>query len=333
MDIDLLSKMVKELILDNDVVVLPGMGAFVADMVPSTFSDKGYTINPPYRRLCFRPKPDEGDILVKLYADSNNVSVEVADRILRGFLSELKSVVHQKKTVILPGLGRLRATKENNLFFVPNADLDIYPEGFGLEPLSLKTHQETREEVAAAVGGLKDILEEPVQVEPSESTELSAPTEPETPAEPKVPETPAESETPTVPEVPVGPETPVEPEVPEAPVGPETPAGPEVPETPAEPKVPETSAEPETPTVPEVPVEPEAPSEPETPETPAEETPEVPAETDAAKPRRTLLKIAVSLTAAAAILLVALAVAGRMYPDWIDQFLYSAEELEIIKHI
>ena len=291
MDIDLLSKMVKELILDNDVVVLPGMGAFVADMVPSTFSDKGYTINPPYRRLCFRPKPDEGDILVKLYADSNNVSVEVADRILRGFLSELKSVVHQKKTVILPGLGRLRATKENNLFFVPNADLDIYPEGFGPEPLSLKTHQETREEVAAAGGGLKDGLEEPVPVEPSESTELSAPTEPETPAEPKVPETPAESETPTVPEVPVESETPVEPETPEAPV------------------------------------------EPETPETPAEETPEVPAETDAAKPRRTLLKIAVSLTAAAAILLVALAVAGRMYPDWIDQFLYSAEELEIIKHI
>jgi hypothetical protein len=294
MDIDLLSKMVKELILDNDVVVLPGMGAFVADMVPSTFSDKGYTINPPYRRLCFRPKPDEGDILVKLYADSNNVSVEVADRILRGFLSELKSVVHQKKTVILPGLGRLRATKENNLFFVPNADLDIYPEGFGLEPLSLKTHQETREEVAAAVGGLKDILEEPVPVEPSESTELSAPTGPETPAE---------SEIPTVPEVPVEPEAP------------------------AEPKVPETPAEPETPT------EPEAPSEPEAHETPAEETPEVPAETDAAKPRRTLLKIAVSLTAAAAIMLVALAVAGRMYPDWIDQFLYSAEELEIIKHI
>ena len=298
MDIDLLSKMVKELILDNDVVVLPGMGAFVADMVPSTFSDKGYTINPPYRRLCFRPKPDEGDILVKLYADSNNVSVEVADRILRGFLSELKSVVHQKKTVILPGLGRLRATKENNLFFVPNADLDIYPEGFGLEPLSLKTHQETREEVAAAVGGLKDILEEPVPVEPSESTELSAPTVPEAPAEPKVPETPAEPETPTVPEVPIELETPAESE------------------TPAEPEVPE------------------APSEPETSETPAEpETPEVPAETDAAKPRRTLLKIAVSLTAAAAILLVALAVAGRMYPDWIDQFLYSAEELEIIKHI
>ena len=37
MDIDLLSKMVKELILDNDRVVLPGLGSFVAEIVPSTF--------------------------------------------------------------------------------------------------------------------------------------------------------------------------------------------------------------------------------------------------------------------------------------------------------
>ena len=45
MDIDLLSKMVKELILDNDEVSLPGVGSFVAELVPSSFSDKGYTIN------------------------------------------------------------------------------------------------------------------------------------------------------------------------------------------------------------------------------------------------------------------------------------------------
>ena len=54
MDIDLLSKMVKELILVNDRVTLPGVGAFVAEMVPASFTDRGYTINPPYRRLVFR---------------------------------------------------------------------------------------------------------------------------------------------------------------------------------------------------------------------------------------------------------------------------------------
>lgn len=172
MDIDLLSKMVKELILDNDRVVLPGLGSFVAEIVPSTFSDRGYTINPPYRRLFFRSKPDEGEKLVKFYAESNNVELEIAERIIKDFVAELKSVLHTKKTVVFPGLGRLRATKENNVFFVADEDLDIYPAGFGLEPISLKTHEETPQEVAAVVEGLKEIIGEPVEspiVEPVES--------------------------------------------------------------------------------------------------------------------------------------------------------------------
>lgn len=158
MDIDLLSKMVKELILDNDRVVLPGLGSFVAEIVPSTFSDKGYTINPPYRRLYFRSRPDEGSMLVEFYASGNDLDVDVAERIIKDYLTELKSILHTKKTVVFPGLGRLRATKENNIFFVADEDLDIYPAGFGLEPISLKTHQETKEEVSAAVVGLKSML-------------------------------------------------------------------------------------------------------------------------------------------------------------------------------
>lgn len=163
MDIDLLSKMVKELILDNDRVVLPGLGSFVAEIVPSTFSDRGYTINPPYRRLFFRSKPDEGDMLISFYAESNGVEPDLAERIIKDFIGELKSVLHSKKTVVFPGLGRLRATKENNIFFVADEDLDIYPAGFGLEPISLKTHEETRQEVTAAVESLKEIMEEPVE--------------------------------------------------------------------------------------------------------------------------------------------------------------------------
>ena len=163
MDIDLLSKMVKELILDNDRVVLPGLGCFVAEMVPSTFSDKGYTINPPYRKLYFRAKPDEGDALTKFYAKTNKVEMEVADKIIIDFVSELKSVLFTKKTVIFPGLGRMRATKENNVFFISDEELDIYPAGFGLEPISLKTHQESSEEVSAAVVGLRSILDETVR--------------------------------------------------------------------------------------------------------------------------------------------------------------------------
>lgn len=158
MDIDLLSKMVYDLILDNDRVALPGVGCFVAEIVPASFSDKGYTINPPYRKLYFRSKPDDGELLVKLYAKSNGVAEEDARRILTEFLAEMKDILFVRKVIVFPGLGRLRATRENNLFFVADEALDIYPEGFGLEPLSLKTHKETEQELSATMDELGDIL-------------------------------------------------------------------------------------------------------------------------------------------------------------------------------
>ena len=155
--------MVKELILDNDKVVLPGLGAFVAEMVPASFSDKGYTINPPYRRLYFRSKPDEDDALARFYASSNGVDIAVGDKVIREFITELRSILYIRKAVVFPGLGRMRATKENTVFFIADEDLDIYPEGMGLEPISLKTHQESKEEVEAAIVELKAIVEEPVE--------------------------------------------------------------------------------------------------------------------------------------------------------------------------
>lgn len=280
MDIDLLSKMVKELILDNDRVVLPGLGSFVAEVVPSTFSDKGYTVNPPYRRLYFRSKPDEGDGLAEFYAATNKVELDVADRIIKDFVKELRSVLHTKKLVVFPGLGRLRATKENNAFFVADEDLDIYPAGFGLEPVSLKTHQETPEEVSAALSGLKSILEETV---------------PETVSEPE-------------PEVVPAPE--VEP----------------VPES-------EPAAEEE-----EIVVEAEDMSEdPAAEETvmgdaPVSEDRPVEETIPAVKKERKTIKVVIVLLAVVLLLLVAFAVVGRIFPDWIDRFLYTPEELKILNY-
>lgn len=243
MDIDLLSKMVKELILDEDRVVLPGLGCFVAEVVPATFSDRGYTINPPYRRLYFRARPDEGDALAEFYARSNDVEQDVADRIIKDFVAELKTLLLTRKTVVFPGLGRLRATKENNIFFVADEDLDIYPAGFGLEPISLKTHQETPQEVKVAVAELKALVKEPEPVPIPDPAPVPDPT--------PVPE-------------------------------------------------PEPEPEPEQVAVPDK------------------------------KPGRTFLKVCIVILAVIVVLFIAYAAVGRLCPEWIDRFLYSAEELEIL---
>lgn len=178
MDIDLLSKIVKELILDNDEVALPGIGSFIAEIVPSVFSDKGYTINPPYRRLSFRQNGSgDENMVIDFYARCNNIDNPTASRIIREFLEEMRRVLETKKSIVFPGLGKLRATKENYFFFVADEDLDIYPEGFGLEPISLKTHEETPAEVSATMAALRSILNPEEEIEeankPAETAEAT----------------------------------------------------------------------------------------------------------------------------------------------------------------
>ena len=340
MDIDLLSKMVKELILDSDRVVLPGLGCFVAEIVPSTFSDKGYTINPPYRRLSFRSKPTEGDALAQLYAISNNIDVKMADRIIRDFLQELKSVLHTKKTVVFPALGRLRATKENNLFFVADEYLDIFPAGFGLEPVSLKNHQETKEEVAAAVKGLASILTSVENVEPEPVVEPIP--EPEQIPEPE-PEPIIEpiSEPEPIPEP--EPEPVVEP-MPEPDPIPEPEPEPVIEPIPAPEPIhnPDPYIEPEPIPEPEPVIEPIPEIEP-APEPLIEPHPEEVRQPD--QPTDLTLKktirrnrwrkaaiITGSILAAAVVLLALFVVLANLAPDFIDKLLYSAEELEILNY-
>lgn len=165
MDIDLFSDMVKGLILDNDEVTLPGLGTFVSEVMPSTFSDKGYTINPPYRKLSFRQRGSGNEeMLADFYAEINGTDLETSKRILGEFIAGLRTTLQAKKVVIFPGLGRLRATKENTFFFIADEDLDIYPYGVWLEPVSLKTHEETPDEVAQSVAALRELVADPAPV-------------------------------------------------------------------------------------------------------------------------------------------------------------------------
>lgn len=334
MDIDLLSKMVKELILDNERVVLPGLGSFVAEIVPASFSDKGYTINPPYRKLYFRSKPDEGSDLIPFYAKSNSVSEEIAERVIVDFVTELKTILFHKKTIIFPGLGRLRATKENNVFFVADEDLDIYPEGFGLEPISLKTHQATVAEVKEAVSDLKSILTEP-ELQPEKTPEIEpiveVPVEPESTTEDAV--GPTTEDTAEAAEA-----TTVEVEQEEKPAAEEaeedSDGGPEeLVEEEAEEVVEEEAEE----VVEEVTEE--VAEEPEIEELPTAEL----VEDDAAEELsaipvkksfwKTLLKVVMWIIISLVLLTAAYVAVAHLCPQWIDQFLYTPEELELLDNI
>ena len=330
MDIDLLSKMVKELILDNDEVALPGVGTFVAEMVPSSFSDRGYTIHPPYRRLYFRQRVDETNTaLVDFYAASNSVDAAQAQRIVSDFLLEMRDLLKQKKTIVFPGLGRLRATRENNFFFVADEDLDIYPAGYGLEPISLKTHQETPEEVSSVVEQLRAILTEkktagpvvePVleEEEPAAEPAAESDVKPDVPAEQPV----AESE-PSVEPEPIVKSEPVAEPIPETVAAPAA----EVPVVPAVEKPAEQDE------VAPVKEEPAKLAEVAPKKEPVKLTEVVPPKEPVKRPAwKIWMWIGISLVALVLLALIVFVILAHVAPDFIDSLLYTPEELEILHY-
>lgn len=315
MDIDLLSKMVKELILVNDRVTLPGVGAFVAEMVPASFTDRGYTINPPYRRLVFRQgvSQEKDHLLADMYASANNIDREMAEKLLREFLKGMVEELRKRKMLVFTGLGRLRATRENNFFFICDENLDIFPEGMGLEAVSLKSHSKPKELDFSEVDAVVNSPAEPSAESPAEPS-AESPAEPatESPAEPS-----AESSA----------ELSAEPSAEPAAESPTEPAA----ESPAEP-----SAEP----VAESPAEPAAEPPAESPAEPrwwlGETEPEEEDEQHASIWKKGWFVAVFSICCL--LLLAALAFAlflllARTQPELIDSLLYTEEELEILNHI
>lgn len=349
MDISLFSEMIKNLILDNDEVTLPGVGSFVSEVVPSSFSDKGYTINPPYRKLSFRHRQGKDNLLAEFYSKSNGTDLESAEKLVKVFLDGLEEDLRTKKTVEMPGLGRLRATREGTIFFIPDEDLDIYCSGFGLQPVSLKTHEETPEEVARAVSDLRKMVDDPVpplkplpetgqeeavrtEPEPVAATDPASRPEPLAATEPAFrPEPVAATEPASCPE-PVAPD-------------PASPASDE--DSPAEPSAPVASASTQDlPAAPASPVELPTPAAQVAPAAPA--TPDVPATPDApASPDQSATQVSPApsgnvrkkrlLTGVAVVIFIALLALGgfillsRLSPDLVDRMLYSEDELRLIE--
>lgn len=359
-----MSRILKELVTDHDTVGLPGIGTFVTEVVPASFSDKGYTINPPYRRLSFVQGRLEDQLLIEFYAESNEVSVEAAEAYITQFLREMKEVLKERKIILLPGLGRLRATKENNFFFVPEEDLDIFPDGFALKPVSLKNIQREMEPVtipvsfAEAVQGLmeKKQAEAEPEPEPSPATEpelkqplrelvpldpeqvpysgADIPLDPQAMQEPE-PESEPEAQPQPEPEPEAQPEQQPEPEQPETePAQPET--EPEQPEPEPEPQPEQTQAEPEqqpdpepTPEPEQVQVDPEPTAEPEQ-QPQAEPEQAKPEPGQQTRPRRRWWIAVLVVVALLAVALGVFIILAHAAPDFIDSILYTPEELRII---
>jgi hypothetical protein len=188
MNISLFSRTIKELILENDRVGVPEVGHFVAEMMPASFSDRRTMINPPYRRMSFSKKDEvtaaEKDLFLnKMEELSVLPSAEVVEKyynFIKGFISNLES----EKVIDMPSLGRMHATSRNEYFFVADEDLDIYPDGIGLTPVSVKAPDPEFVPVAPPETEKESDTETKQESDTETLTEQELKSEPQTESEP-----------------------------------------------------------------------------------------------------------------------------------------------------
>ncbi len=300
MDIQQLSTMVRDLVLQQDKVVVPGLGVFCAELVPASFSDRGYTLNPPYRKLSFEavgpsavPRQEDSRYLVK---------AEAAE--LQQCIASLRSELQSSKCVELPLLGKLRLTTSGELYFIADPDLDIYPDAFGLHPVSMKNHDPQISDSALSALDIDTPMIEPTP-QPESAQPAPQSEAPQAPAPQPAPEATA-LEQPASPAAEASPQTPAT-EQPAA----EQPAGPA-------PEAPKRVDEPA--------VEPQAPAEAPQTSIPEENT----MQEDTAKKKHPALKVIGIVILVLMLAMIAFRLLALIAPDFIDSILYTEEELRLL---
>ena len=138
MDSVLFSKILRQMLSSHTRISLPGLGEFFVLQIGASLSDRGFTINPPYKKLAFR-QSDSGDtLLAEFIARSNRVDLLTAKRVVADYVEHLSRQLQIERSVLFEGLGRLLLSRTGDLFFVQDADARIFPDSDCLEAISMR---------------------------------------------------------------------------------------------------------------------------------------------------------------------------------------------------
>ena len=138
MDSVLFSKILRQMLSSHTRISLTGLGEFFVLQIGASLSDRGFTINPPYKKLAFR-QSDSGDtLLAEFIARSNRVDLLTAKRVVADYVEHLSRQLQIERSVLFEGLGRLLLSRTGDLFFVQDADARIFPDSDCLEAISMR---------------------------------------------------------------------------------------------------------------------------------------------------------------------------------------------------
>lgn len=133
-----LSKHIEVLLLENDCVIVPGLGGFIAHKRQAAYSIQKGEFMPPLRTIGFNPQLIMNDgLLVQSYMQAFNTDFPDATRRIEKTVAELKDQLYQQGQVTLNNVGTIYYNMNGGYAFEPTAASYFTPSLYGLESFTL----------------------------------------------------------------------------------------------------------------------------------------------------------------------------------------------------
>ena len=134
-----LAQHIEVLLLENDCVIVPGLGGFVAHYTPAMRVAEENVFLPPTRIIGFNPQLKMNDgLLVQSYMAVYNTDFSDATRIVEKEVAYIFTALHEEGKVDLPNIGELRYSIHGIYDFVPYDHKITTPYLYGLDSFEMQ---------------------------------------------------------------------------------------------------------------------------------------------------------------------------------------------------
>lgn len=133
------------LLFEEDCVIVPGVGAFVAQRIGASFDSRQMRMTPPRKEIIFNAQLRHNDGLLASYVSREcGVTMAEAMRSVEDYAANVNRQLKQGSQVMIAGLGSF-VLKNGNVSFVPNSSVVLLKTSYGLSPITVSEHVQMSE--------------------------------------------------------------------------------------------------------------------------------------------------------------------------------------------
>jgi nucleoid DNA-binding protein len=130
-----INQYIKELLLLNDCVIIPGFGGFVANYKPANVENNQFFA--PAKEIAFNNKLVSNDgLLINFIAVAEGINYLEAKQKLDAFVDEAILNLERNRNIYFDGVGYLHYDSRENLQFEPQLTQNLLVESYGLQNFS-----------------------------------------------------------------------------------------------------------------------------------------------------------------------------------------------------